>query len=55
MSIVLLVINTPPKALSGSPASAASQLSFTVALCATPQTLVCLMIAKVVESNSRIS
>ena len=30
LSIVPLVTNTPPKALSGSPASAASQLSLTV-------------------------
>jgi hypothetical protein len=46
LSTVPLVTNTPPNALSGSPAKAASQLSFTVFLLATPQTLVCLIMAK---------
>ena len=59
LSIVPFVTNTPPKALSGSPANAVSQLSLVVVRCATPHTLVCLMMAKVISfalfPNSPIS
>ena len=55
LSMVPLVTNTPPNALSGSPASAASQLANTVAFCATPHTLVCLIIAKLVAGKSWMS
>ena len=53
-SIIALVTSTPPKALSGSPAKAACQLSKTVFLLATPHTLVCLIIAKLVNGKSAI-
>ena len=46
LSTGALQINTPPKALSGSPANALSHASFTDFLEAIPQTLVCLMMAK---------
>ena len=52
LSISALHINTPPKALSGSPARAAFQLSFTVSLIAIPQTFVCLMIANIFSLSS---
>ena len=55
VSMVLLVTSTPPKALSESPPKAASHASLTVLLAAIPQTLVCLIIAKVVSVNSPMS
>jgi hypothetical protein len=51
LSIVPLVTNTPPKALSGSPAKAASQLLKTVFFAAIPQTLVCLIIPNTTSPN----
>ena len=53
LSIALLQTSTPPKALSGSPASAASQASFTVGLHAMPQGLVCLIIANTASPLGR--
>ena len=51
-SISLSQTSTPPNALSGSPAIAASQADFTEDLAATPQTFVCFMIAKTASSKS---
>ena len=52
LSMVLLQTRTPPNALSGSPAKAASQLSFTLARAEIPQTFVCLMIANTASTPS---
>ena len=54
-SIVLLQTNTPPNALSGSPARAFCQAPKTVVEVATPHTLVCFIIANKASASSKKS
>ena len=53
-SIIALLISTPPKAETGSPASAPFQASRSFGRLAIPQALLCFKIANVVSSNSSI-
>src|SRR5574344_1515356 len=54
LSIAALVTSTPPKAETGSPASASVHASSNVGLEAKPQALLCFNIANVISSNSSI-